>query len=885
MFQGRTLFGRVSTRSHRIGRLLILVLLLAAQGAAAQSGTRTDETASGEPAPPPPAIVEPISATQIPIRAESTRAALREFRRQATPLALVSQIIEQADSAATEIQNAAEKFLDQSLEDISRRGLRTQALKWGNSRSTVAGWQNALSARSSSLNDARSRLAVLLEPWRKTWEERKPEQLPKAVTDQISALIQEITAVDDDLKGRLDLILTQQSRLSQLANLIEEVLDRIRDADAVQRGRLLKLDSETLWTAIFGPREDGVSAEQEGADYDPVGLAAEQVETELAAPLVSALASIRAYMAQNPDRVVAHVVLFLLLTAILFYTRTRLHAWYRGDETPSADALNLFTYPVATAAFIALFVTRFMYPGAPLALIDVNRGLLALPLLALLRTALDKRRRIGAYALIAVFVIDSVTDSLAAAPLAGRLLQLLVATLGLLTLVRAEFGTRTSVSGMRRTWNTASRLVIRAAAVALVVGIIANFAGAVALAFLLTDATLQVLYVGLGIFVAALLVRGLLDVFLRSPLTAAFRGLRNAGDQIRKTVNRLLDIAGILVWLLATLEIFGIFDPIWEAVSSAISHDFAIGNFQISISDLLAFLIALYLGVLISRFLRFVLREDVYPRMRLPRGVPSTISMMVNYGVITIAFLIALAAAGFELGRLAIIAGALSVGIGFGLQAIVNNFVAGLILAFERPVQVGDTIEVGSLLGRVTRIGVRASTMRTYDGSEVIVPNSEFISSQVINWTLSDVTKRQHLPVGVAYGSDPEEVIRILLEVARDNPLVLPEPEPFVIFHGFGDSSLNFELRAWCAFNDGLTVLTQLNVGINRALAEHGIEIPFPQRDLHLRSVDADAGHALAGTGGRPPPGPSAATSNPPGGESPSKTQGYPAEADGSDSA
>lgn len=872
-------------RGRRIGGILALTLLLAAQGAAAQSDARPGDSASTEAAAESPAVVEPITATQIPVRAESTRTALREFRRQATPVDLAARIIEQAESAADEIRTSAEVFLERSLEDISRRGLRTQALRWSNTRNAVAEWQRGLAARSSALNDARARLAVLLEPWNKTWEARRTQQLPEALTDQVAALIREIKAVEDDLKARLDLILTHQSRLSQLANLVDDVLDRIRDADAVQRGRLLKLDSETLWTAIFGPREDGVDAEQEDADYDPVGLAAEQVETELSAPLFSALESIGGYMAQNPDRVVAHVLLFLILTVILFYTRTRLHTWYRGDETPSADALNLFTYPVATAAFIALFVTRFMYPGAPLALVDVNRGLLALPLLALLTTALDRRRRMGAYALIAVYVIDSITDSLTAAPLAGRLLQLLIATLGLLTLVRAEFGTRTSVSGMRRTWNIASRLVIRAAAAALVVGIVANFAGAVALAFLLTDATLRVLYVGLGIFVAALLVRGLLDVFLRSPLTAAFRGLRSASGQIRKTVNRLLDIVGILVWLLATLEIFGIFDPVWEAVWSAISQKIAIGNFEISLSDLLAFVIALYLGVLISRFLRFVLQEDVYPRMRLPRGVPSTISMMVNYGVITIAFLVALAAAGFELGRLAIIAGALSVGIGFGLQAIVNNFVAGLILAFERPVQVGDTIEVGTLLGRVTRIGVRASTLRTYDGSEVIVPNSEFISGQVVNWTLSDVTKRQHVPVGVAYGSDPDQVIGILVDVARNNPMVLPEPEPFVVFHGFGDSSLNFELRAWCAFNDGLSVLTQLNVGINRALAENGIEIPFPQRDLHLRSVDGEAGSALAGAGKGSPPAPPTSPSISPAAKAPSKTQSYPSEGDGSEGA
>jgi small-conductance mechanosensitive channel len=343
-------------------------------------------------------------------------------------------------------------------------------------------------------------------------------------------------------------------------------------------------------------------------------------------------------------------------------------------------------------------------------------------------------------------------------------------------------------------------------------------------------------------------------------------------------------VAGILLWLLAALKIFGILEPIVDALRSVIGHDFVIGNFAISVGDLLAFGIALYLGVLISRFLRFVLQEDFYPRMRLPRGVPSTISMMVNYGVITIAFLIALAAAGFELGKLAIVAGALSVGIGFGLQAIVNNFVAGLILAFERPVQVGDTIEVGALLGRVTRIGVRASTLRTYDGSEVIVPNSEFISGQVVNWTLSDVTKRQHVPVGVAYGSDPEQVIRLLVEVAKNNPLVLPEPEPFVIFQGFGDSSLNFELRAWCAFNDGLTVLTQLNIGINRTLAEHGIEIPFPQRDLHLRSVDSEAGSALAGTGRGPGRRPDASKPADPS-ASPDELPRLPAESEGGEDA
>jgi small-conductance mechanosensitive channel len=882
MRHGGNLTGQAGTTRRWFLGTVMLMLLAASRLAGAQSEAGTDQ-ANLQAVPPAPPVIEPILATDIPARADTSQSALRGYRGRIGPSAEVGQAIGQIDGAEAEIEASAREFLVKDAGELPVRTLQNLQLQWTNTRSTLEGWQNVLSRQSGILNQARADLAALVSPWRKTREQWDEVDLPAALRDQVTSVLKNAEEVDQQLKERLDEILTHQSRVSLLTNAADEVLGRIRQADTLQRQRLLKVDAEPLLTAIFGKR-DRDEERTEATDDDPLDAAAEQLETEVSTPVASAWSSVRKYLAANVDRVAAHFVLFLLLTVLLFYTRAQLHTWYKEDEEPSADTLNLFTYPVATAAFIALLFSRAMYPAAPLELIQLNRGLLALPLLALLTAALDKRRRIGAYALIAVYVIDSITDSVAAAPLGGRLLQLLVATLGLLTLVRAEFGTRSSVSGMRRTWHLASRLVIRAAAVALIVAIIANFAGVVSLAYLLTDATLRVLYVGLGIFVAALLARGLLDVLLRSPLTAAFRSLRSARDLIRKRFNRLLDMAGIVLWLLAALNIFGILEPISDALWAVIGHDFAIGNFVISVSDLLAFSIALYLGVLISRFLRFVLQEDFYPRMRLPRGVPSTISMMVNYGVITIAFLIALAAAGFELGRLAIVAGALSVGIGFGLQAIVNNFVAGLILAFERPVQVGDTIEVGTLLGRVTRIGVRASTLRTYDGSEVIVPNSEFISGQVVNWTLSDVTKRQHVPVGVAYGSDPEQVIRLLVDVAKNNPLVLPEPEPFVIFQGFGDSSLNFELRAWCAFNDGLTVLTQLNVAINRTLAENGIEIPFPQRDLHLRSVDSEAGSALAGTGRSPGRRPDASKPATPSG-SPGELPRYPAESEGSEGA
>ena len=183
-------------------------------------------------------------------------------------------------------------------------------------------------------------------------------------------------------------------------------------------------------------------------------------------------------------------------------------------------------------------------------------------------------------------------------------------------------------------------------------------------------------------------------------------------------------------------------------------------------------------------------------------------------------------------------AGAVGIGIGFGLQSIANNFISGLVILFERPVKVGDRIQVGGVTGDVVRIGARATTVKTNDNIDIIVPNSEFISSQVINWSHSDREVRLHVPVGVSYSSNPEEVQKILLDVAAVQPGVLKSPAPEVLFTEFGDSSLNFELLVWTSeFIAKPNFLhSELNFAIRAKFKECGVEIPFPQRDVHVRS-------------------------------------------------
>ena len=181
---------------------------------------------------------------------------------------------------------------------------------------------------------------------------------------------------------------------------------------------------------------------------------------------------------------------------------------------------------------------------------------------------------------------------------------------------------------------------------------------------------------------------------------------------------------------------------------------------------------------------------------------------------------------GVNLTKVSVLAGALGVGIGFGLQSVVNNFVSGLILLFERPVQVGDTIEVGDLQGEIKHIGIRASTVRTWHGSDIIVPNAQFITEKVTNWTLSDQLRRIDLPLGVNYGAEPQKVISLVVEVARANPRVLRDPPPDALFMGYGDSTINFELRAWTdQFKNWQQIRSELAVAIYDAVYASGNDV------------------------------------------------------------
>ena len=303
-------------------------------------------------------------------------------------------------------------------------------------------------------------------------------------------------------------------------------------------------------------------------------------------------------------------------------------------------------------------------------------------------------------------------------------------------------------------------------------------------------------------------------------------------------------LTSLLAWGalgMALLRVWGLSDAGFALLVEYLVDGFTVGEVRIVPSKVLTGLFLFALLLTGSRRVKNTLEKKWLRRTRLDAGARETLVTLTSYAGVAVAVLVGLSLAGVHFTNLAIIAGALSVGIGFGLQNIVSNFVSGIILLFERPVRPGDWVVVGRTEGIVKKVRVRATEIQTFDRSDVIVPNSEFISTQVINWTLRDPYGRLILPVGVAYGSNTEVVRDTLLEVAKAHPAVVKQhpnvPAPLVWFRGFGDSALNFELRCFIQdINTRLSVLSDLNFAVDKAFREQDIEIPFPQRDLHLRT-------------------------------------------------
>ena len=314
---------------------------------------------------------------------------------------------------------------------------------------------------------------------------------------------------------------------------------------------------------------------------------------------------------------------------------------------------------------------------------------------------------------------------------------------------------------------------------------------------------------------------------------------------LQKRLKTLLVGLALIIWVYYFTQNLNIYDFLYTHISEFLTTERSLGSFHFTFGSILIFVLLIWIATILARNIAyFAEMKDQEKAESRNKRLGSSI-LLIRLGILISGFILAITASGIPMDRIAIVLGALSVGIGFGLQTIVNNLVSGVILAFERPIQIGDTIEVGTRVGIVKEVGIRSSKLKGYDGSEVIIPNGDLLSQHLINWTLTDKNRRIELLIGVAYGSDADKVKEILLKV-MDVDSILKTPPPSVFLQNFADSAVEFRLLFWVENIDTWVIVrSEIMTSIYKQFAENGIEIPFPQRDLHVKNLPQNGGITL----------------------------------------
>ena len=365
---------------------------------------------------------------------------------------------------------------------------------------------------------------------------------------------------------------------------------------------------------------------------------------------------------------------------------------------------------------------------------------------------------------------------------------------------------------------------------------VAGFAG---FANHLFEVAIKSVFFLLMVWIANLTLRGVSEAMIDNRFACQSKLVRNHAGEIINWLKLIVDILSIFFAFAGLLSVWGIKDSIGEGARTILNLGINLQDERITLGIIATAIILWYVAIFSSWLIQRILDEEVYPRKKVEPGVGISINRLINYAFVILGAVIALSTVGIGLQSLAVLMGAFGIGIGFGLQNIVNNFASGLILLFERSIKVGDVVQVNGVWGTIKNLGLRATVVQTFDRSEMIVPNSDLVASTVTNWTLSDRQTRVIIPVGVAYGSDVKLVTSILLQIAQESQYVMTTPEPTVLFMNFGSSSLDFELRVFVSDLDNmLKVRNEINREIDRQFRENNVEIPFPQNDVHIRTMD-----------------------------------------------
>lgn len=688
----------------------------------------------------------------------------------------------------------------------------------GTYRSVVESFGARLTQRTSQLEDYRQKLREDRLIWDKTIEAASADETPEALLQTLEGVLRNIAAIDEAIVSQQDDVFRIQNRMVEKLTLVQQNIDLLLSLKSDYAHKVFAIDSPPFWRLFSDSIQFKHSTQQLTKNW------------------TNAKITINTYYNRNFELIIIHAVIVVLLIFLILYFKRKQEKFIQYAD--QKELWLLLNHPVELAIVLGIVVFAPPYRGFPDILWDFVLLIVYLIVVRLFFPVVSTRIKI-AFSVLALFLIfNTLLTFIPQVQMPGRLVMLLESVVGIIFIINIY---RTGIKRLDTFGIWMGRWMLYLLPLAFLIfslSVITNLLGAASFTRFLLYGVIRSMAIAISIFAGIMVLNGIIKILLRNPQARAVYIVKEHSAIIEQRLQFITQLLFLFLWIRSIMKSFNLWIDFLAWFDNTLEYTIQLGAFSINIRNILAFLITLIITIWLSKLIKVILEKELFQRMKLPRGVPGVISNSTYYFVLVIGFFIALSQTGVDLSQVSLIIGALGVGIGFGLQGIISNFVSGIILVFERPIQEGDTIEVGPLLGDVTSIGIRSSKVRTYDGSEVIVPNNNLISNEVINWTLSDRKRRLTIRVGVAYGTNPRKVTRILVDTAAKHPKALKDPEPLPIFEGFGDSSLDFKIHFWTYFEDGYEAKSDVSIAIYDALEKEGIVIPFPQRVVTMKKED-----------------------------------------------
>jgi potassium-dependent mechanosensitive channel len=769
--------------------------------------------------------VEVISAADIPNRADADEQFIQAAVRRSEAADRDGRFEQTLMNLSSGAQQLGEQLNATALPTVSRRTLTSLQRHWQFYERAISRWRFDLHRDTkASLEDSAS-LAGRRAVWRATRlviADAAPGLLQR-VDETIDDIDRAAAAVSTSVAKSLDLERRGSALRAQVESAKADVLASIADQDR----RLLMMDSPPLWQAT-GSGEARIA----------VGIR-ETLEIDAAFG--------RDYDAAHIDTMRVSIAGGVLLLPLMLWLRFRARRTIDARHATEVSMHALLRPWAAWLVLVALDEVLFGFRG-PVIRQEAVIALAWIPVLRLLPPRMLTIISPWAYLSAGCYLLNAAASLLVADQIWYRTLLLFIDVFALGSFVWLRLKLRRSALSV----NTSNRrsvldLLLVVAAAVLVASVGSNVLGNVSLATMLTGAVLDSSYMALVLYAGATVLTALFHLTLLRPAVSRL-AMQNAGSLVQVAA-RLGRTLLVTVWLVLVLQFFRIYRPLLDWTIAVFSYHIRVGVLSISLGSSAGFVAAVWVASYLAKTIRLVLSEDILPEVSLPRGLGNTISTLTYYAILFLGLLVALAIAGFHIGELAIVFGALSVGIGFGLQDVVKNFVSGLILMFERPIQPGDVVDVAGVSGTVREIGMRATILTTPDGADVVVPNGMLLADKLTNWTLRSNSRRININVVTSYSANPQQILELLVRIAAKVQGIASAPPPVAILTGLATGTLEFNLMAWTTDKtDWVGARSLLNVTVRDGLAEAGIEVPLPQRDLHLRSISNAAVEELRGT-------------------------------------